>query len=76
MVIEFEALGFWWMTFVIRDISVFRKVGLCWLSFKANWMNLPVRALRVPGDGVRLLWQLPWLLLGRCLNTWGMLLLR
>lgn len=31
---------FWKTAFLIRDISVFSKSRLCWLSFEACWMNL------------------------------------
>ena len=35
-----KAFLFWRTAFHIRDISVFGKDGLCWLSFKPCWVNL------------------------------------
>ena len=39
-VVMSKAIIFWRTDFLIIDISVFSKDRLCWLSFKACWVNL------------------------------------
>lgn len=44
-VIMFKAILFWRIAFFIRDMSVFSKDRLCWLSFKGCWVNLETASI-------------------------------